>query len=173
MGLVIAQCCINPLFVPNKFRRGRALQLGLLGEEEPHVVQNIPSPRDELGPLLDKPVGTHRPRVVNAARNGVNRTSLLAGLVGTDQRSAALACFDHKDPKRTPADDAVAHGEGLSVGWDTHRKLAHNCARGGNLLGKSLVFWWINLKESTAEHRDRAALGGERRLVRRGIHPSR
>jgi hypothetical protein len=67
-------------------------------------------------------------------------------LIRADERSARGPCFNDKDAEGTPANNSVSHGEGLTVGFDAHRKLGDDRARGGDFFSEFFVFWWVKFQ---------------------------
>ena len=114
--------------VAGEFWHAGGSEFGFFGKKHAHVVEDIGGGCDELGALLNEAVGAYRVRVVDASGNRVDRATLLAGLVGADECSAGGACLYHKHTEGASTDDAVSHGEGLAVGFDTHGKLGDDCA---------------------------------------------
>src|SRR5439155_20040241 len=90
-----------------------------------------------------------------------------------DERIAVRSRFDHENAVTPTRNEPIAHWECLTIRFNLHRELGHDCAiSGANFLGKSSVFRWIQSGQSGAHHGDRATFRGERPLVSGGVDPA-
>lgn len=119
------------------------------------------------GALLEKIVGAHRARIERAAGDGKDRSSLLAGEAGRDQRARALGRLDHDDAERDPRDQPIAAGKILSPRSEAGRPLADEKAALADRPLQVIILGRIDDVDAAGEHGDGAML--ERRKMRRRI----
>ena len=102
--------------------------------------------------------------------HSVNRAALFQRLRRGDKRAAVQTGFHYENAVTPPSDDPVAHRKSLSIGFNAHRKLRHDCAVSvPNSICKRSVFRRIEFGQSRADYRDRPSFCGERPLMRSGV----
>ena len=170
--LLLANRIAHSLFRPaERHAGGGRFELHSFPEKQSEVIENILRAHDQFGPLLDEAVGSDGGGIVDPPGNDVKRTPLFCRLIRTDQGSALGPGLHHEQSEGQAADDAVAHGKGLAVGLGLHGKLADDRPTAcGDFFREGAVFRRIEIFQPAAEHRDRAPLGGERRLMRRCVN---
>ena len=127
-----------------------------------------------LAPCLIKVFGPQEFLLVTLPGTAKYLAILFQGTPGRNPGAAILGCFNHKNPYREAADNAVPDGEILGGGKRAQRKFRNEGAPGiQDLVGQSAIFFRVNDIHAGTEYRDGFAVGRECAAMARTVDPPR